>query len=212
MGSESDLIEEKSAARKEALRALRAAQELSESKERGRCGPAMKFRNYVPQDKELQVERISLVSLSPPYPLKATYRSDTAPLVARERCRRRRRRFFFLRLPFASPRPLASFRHIAGSGVEVLTGGGSLRSSAPRRLISRLEPRAEASPCLVVVSSLGSRFQSSRHAFGVGEVRSVSRWIGGLIWFSTREAKSSKPCNVSGFGAGSLKARVGVAR
>ncbi|KAG2316159.1 hypothetical protein Bca52824_019281 [Brassica carinata] len=212
MGSESDLIEEKSAARKEALRALRAAQELSESKERGRCGPAMKFRNYVPQDKELQVERISLVSLSPPYPLKATYRSDTAPLVARERCRRRRRRFFFLRLPFASPRPLASFRHIAGSGVEVLTGGGSLRSSAPRRLISRLEPREglKLRPCLVVVSAARVAFQSSRHAFGVGEVRSVSRWIGGLIWFSTREAKSSKPCNVSGFGAGSLKARVGL--
>ncbi|RID71132.1 hypothetical protein BRARA_C03088 [Brassica rapa] len=35
MGSESDSIEEKAAARKEALRALRAAQELSESKEEG---------------------------------------------------------------------------------------------------------------------------------------------------------------------------------
>uniref|UniRef100_M4CAA6 Uncharacterized protein n=2 Tax=Brassica TaxID=3705 RepID=M4CAA6_BRACM len=63
MGSESDSIEEKAAARKEALRALRAAQELSESKEEGdgddvavveEDGPAMKFRNYVPQDKELQ--------------------------------------------------------------------------------------------------------------------------------------------------------------
>ncbi|CDY40694.1 BnaC03g34100D [Brassica napus] len=54
MGSESDSIEEKSAARKEALRALRAAQELSESKEEGdgdvaveEDGPAMKFRNYL---------------------------------------------------------------------------------------------------------------------------------------------------------------------
>ena len=35
MGSESDSVEEKAAARKEALRALRAAQELSESKEEG---------------------------------------------------------------------------------------------------------------------------------------------------------------------------------
>lgn len=33
MGSERDSVEEKAAARKEALRALRAAQELSESKE-----------------------------------------------------------------------------------------------------------------------------------------------------------------------------------
>lgn len=35
MGTEDDSIEQKSAARKEALRALRAAQELSESKEDG---------------------------------------------------------------------------------------------------------------------------------------------------------------------------------
>lgn len=35
MGSEDESIEQKSAARKEALRALRAAKELSESKEEG---------------------------------------------------------------------------------------------------------------------------------------------------------------------------------
>lgn len=35
MGSEDESIEHKSAARKEALRALRAAKELSESKEEG---------------------------------------------------------------------------------------------------------------------------------------------------------------------------------
>ncbi|CAN6818107.1 unnamed protein product [Brassica oleracea] len=66
MGSESDSVEEKAAARKEALRALRAAQELSESKEEGEGdaaveedGPAMKFRNYVPQDKELQDGKVA---------------------------------------------------------------------------------------------------------------------------------------------------------
>ncbi|CAG7882061.1 unnamed protein product [Brassica rapa] len=68
MGSESDSIEEKAAARKEALRALKAAQELSESKEEGdgddvavveEDGPAMKFRNYVPQDKELQDGKVA---------------------------------------------------------------------------------------------------------------------------------------------------------
>ncbi|CAN6809464.1 unnamed protein product [Brassica oleracea] len=66
MGSESDSVEEKAAARKEALRALRAAQELSERKEEGEGdaaveedGPAMKFRNYVPQDKELQDGKVA---------------------------------------------------------------------------------------------------------------------------------------------------------
>ncbi|KFK23537.1 hypothetical protein AALP_AAs63573U000100 [Arabis alpina] len=60
-GAEDDSIEQKAAARKEALRALKAAQELSESKEDGEDdaveqedGPEMKFRNYVPQAKELQ--------------------------------------------------------------------------------------------------------------------------------------------------------------
>ncbi|KAF8107671.1 hypothetical protein N665_0118s0039 [Sinapis alba] len=70
MGSEDESIEQKSAARKEALRALRAAKELSESKEDGEGdaaaaaaadedGPAMKFRNYVPQDKELQDGKVA---------------------------------------------------------------------------------------------------------------------------------------------------------
>ncbi|KAH0881533.1 hypothetical protein HID58_068927, partial [Brassica napus] len=67
MGSEDESIEQKSAARKEALRALRAAKELSESKEEGggddsaaveEDGPAMKFRNYVPQAKELQDSKV----------------------------------------------------------------------------------------------------------------------------------------------------------
>ncbi|ESQ49567.1 hypothetical protein EUTSA_v10021722mg [Eutrema salsugineum] len=65
MASEDDSIEQRSAARKEALRALKAAQELSESKEDGQDdaveedGPAMKFRNYVPQDKELQDGKVA---------------------------------------------------------------------------------------------------------------------------------------------------------
>ncbi|KAL1211682.1 Secreted RxLR effector protein [Cardamine amara subsp. amara] len=66
MGSEDESIEQKSAARKEALRALRAAQELSESKEDGEDdaaveedGPSMKFRNYVPQAKELQDGKVA---------------------------------------------------------------------------------------------------------------------------------------------------------
>ncbi|KAJ4898503.1 Cwf18 protein [Raphanus sativus] len=65
MGSERDSVEDKAAARKEALRALRAAQELSESKEEeedvagDEDGPAMKFRNYVPQDKELQDGKVA---------------------------------------------------------------------------------------------------------------------------------------------------------
>ncbi|CAH8306106.1 unnamed protein product [Eruca vesicaria subsp. sativa] len=66
MGSEDESIEQKSAARKEALKALRMAQELSESKEEGEegdaaveeDGPAMKFRNYVPQAKELQDSKV----------------------------------------------------------------------------------------------------------------------------------------------------------
>ncbi|EOA33157.1 hypothetical protein CARUB_v10016498mg [Capsella rubella] len=65
MASEDDSIEQKAAARKEALRALRAAQELSETKEDGEeeaveeDGPAMKFRNYVPQAKELQDGKVA---------------------------------------------------------------------------------------------------------------------------------------------------------
>ncbi|CAH2055061.1 unnamed protein product [Thlaspi arvense] len=66
MASEDDSIEQKAAARKEALRALKAAQELSESKEEDgqdgaveEEGPAMKFRNYVPQDKELQDGKVA---------------------------------------------------------------------------------------------------------------------------------------------------------
>ncbi|CAA7041231.1 unnamed protein product [Microthlaspi erraticum] len=65
MGTEDESIEQKSAARKEALRALRAAQELSESKEDEQDdaveeeAPAMKFRNYVPQDKELQDGKVA---------------------------------------------------------------------------------------------------------------------------------------------------------
>lgn len=66
MGGEDESIEQKSAARKEALRALRAARELTESKEEGEGdaaveedGPAMKFRNYVPQAEELQNSKVA---------------------------------------------------------------------------------------------------------------------------------------------------------
>ncbi|XP_018492429.1 uncharacterized protein LOC108862706 [Raphanus sativus] len=69
MGGEDESIEQKSAARKEALRALRAARELTESKEEGEGdaaaasveedGPAMKFRNYVPQAEELQGSKVA---------------------------------------------------------------------------------------------------------------------------------------------------------
>ncbi|KAG2272906.1 hypothetical protein Bca4012_085893 [Brassica carinata] len=67
MGSEDESVEQKSAARKEALRALRTAKELSESKEDGEegdaaveeHGPAMKFRNYVPQATELQDSKVA---------------------------------------------------------------------------------------------------------------------------------------------------------
>ncbi|CAN8269888.1 unnamed protein product [Cochlearia groenlandica] len=63
MGSEDESIEQKAAARKEALKALRAAQELSETKEEDEAvkedGPAMKFRNYVPQDKELHDGKVA---------------------------------------------------------------------------------------------------------------------------------------------------------
>ncbi|KAG2295136.1 hypothetical protein Bca52824_041805 [Brassica carinata] len=57
MGSESDSIEEKSAARKEALRALRAAQELSESKEEGDGDVA------VEEEKELQDGKVAPLEL-----------------------------------------------------------------------------------------------------------------------------------------------------
>ncbi|XP_038894163.1 coiled-coil domain-containing protein 12 [Benincasa hispida] len=75
MATEEDSVEQVAAARKERLRALRAAQELlnasdeknsgGEDKENGATADAeetnlnMKFRNYVPHDKELQEGKLA---------------------------------------------------------------------------------------------------------------------------------------------------------
>ncbi|GLU12766.1 hypothetical protein SLE2022_294250 [Rubroshorea leprosula] len=73
MAAEEDSIELAAASRRERLRALRAAQELlntpdddsAQADENGANGtnetdnPSMKFRNYVPQDKQLQEGKVA---------------------------------------------------------------------------------------------------------------------------------------------------------
>ncbi|WCJ34700.1 Coiled-coil domain-containing protein 12 [Euphorbia peplus] len=71
MGSEEDSVEQAAIARRERLRALKAAQELMNTPDEG-SGPVddkaddgqdnnavMKFRNYVPQTKELQEGKLA---------------------------------------------------------------------------------------------------------------------------------------------------------
>ncbi|OAY59040.1 coiled-coil domain-containing protein 12 [Manihot esculenta] len=64
MATEEDSIEQAAVARRERLRALKAAQELMETPDDDTQtakddNPSMKFRNYVPQDKELQESKLA---------------------------------------------------------------------------------------------------------------------------------------------------------
>ncbi|KAJ4823951.1 hypothetical protein Tsubulata_016432 [Turnera subulata] len=90
MGSEEESLEGAAASRQERLRALKAAQQLLETPEEGsvavseneadkESNPTMKFRNYVPQDKELQEAKLAPpvlpkfedpVAVAPPSPEK----------------------------------------------------------------------------------------------------------------------------------------------
>ncbi|XP_078151703.1 cwf18 pre-mRNA splicing factor isoform X2 [Carex rostrata] len=72
MGGEEEAIDQASAARRERLRALRAAKELlstpdsdqpSDASKQDRKLPNMKFRNYLPHDKQLQEGKLAPVAL-----------------------------------------------------------------------------------------------------------------------------------------------------